>query len=404
VVIGGSRVNEVAARDRGVAMVFQNYALYPHMSVRENMAFGLRNIGTPRPEIDQRIARAADILQLDRFLDRKPRAMSGGQRQRVAIGRAIVREPEVFLFDEPLSNLDANLRVQMRTEIARLHHRLSATMIYVTHDQTEAMTMADRIVVLRAGVIEQVGAPLDLYERPANKFVAGFLGAPKINFLEGRVSAVQGSEAEIELAAASASRARAPRLGHARRRRDAWACARDAPGRSRRPPPRPCRGGGAARRRPARLCHAARRHRIVAELRDRRPPAVGTDVRLGPGPGIRHVFDAQGYSITLPEGGPRMTATPQVDALPASRSAHPHAWSPAKRREALRRCCSWRRSSPQLPVPRLSALQGRLDQPPRLGPDGRLHPDLGWASGTTWTCGTTRSSGAPPGTRSTSWP
>jgi ABC-type sugar transport system ATPase subunit len=305
VVIGGSRVNEVAARDRGVAMVFQNYALYPHMSVRENMAFGLRNIGTPRPEIDQRIARAADILQLDRFLDRKPRAMSGGQRQRVAIGRAIVREPEVFLFDEPLSNLDANLRVQMRTEIARLHHRLSATMIYVTHDQTEAMTMADRIVVLRAGVIEQVGAPLDLYERPANKFVAGFLGAPKINFLEGRVSAVQGSEAEIELA----DGVRLPALV-----RPGSASPGDAVTLGLRPemlqvsPDGPILGHvevveqlGAVQ-----LVYATLRDgtSIVAELRDRRPPAVGSDVRLGPGPGIRHVFDAQGYSITLPEGGP----------------------------------------------------------------------------------------------------
>ena len=183
VLIGGQRVNEVAARDRGVAMVFQNYALYPHMSVRENMAFGLRNVGTPRAEIASRVDRAAAILRIEPFLDRKPRAMSGGQRQRVAIGRAIVREPEVFLFDEPLSNLDAELRVQMRVEIARLHAELGVTMIYVTHDQTEAMTLASRIVVLRAGRVEQVGAPLDLYDDPENRFVAGFIGSPRMNFL-----------------------------------------------------------------------------------------------------------------------------------------------------------------------------------------------------------------------------
>jgi ABC-type sugar transport system ATPase subunit len=303
VVIGGSRVNEVAARDRGVAMVFQNYALYPHMSVRENMAFGLRNIGTPRPEIDQRIARAADILQLDRFLDRKPRAMSGGQRQRVAIGRAIVREPEVFLFDEPLSNLDANLRVQMRTEIARLHHRLSATMIYVTHDQTEAMTMADRIVVLRAGVIEQVGAPLDLYERPANMFVASFLGAPKINFLKGRVAGVQGTEALVELPGGvsipvltrpgGTSPGADVTLGL---RPEMLALAPDGPLAGR---VEVVEQLGAVQLVYATLQDGST---IVAELRDRRPPAVDAEVRFGLLPGIRHVFDAEGHSITLPEG------------------------------------------------------------------------------------------------------
>jgi lactose/L-arabinose transport system ATP-binding protein len=208
VLIGGERVNDTAARDRGVAMVFQNYALYPHMSVRENMAFGLRNTGTPRAEIESRIGRAAGILQIDRFLDRKPRAMSGGQRQRVAIGRAIVREPEVFLFDEPLSNLDAELRVQMRVEIARLHSELGVTMIYVTHDQTEAMTMASRIVVLRAGRVEQVGAPLDLYDDPANQFVAGFIGSPRMNFLQaealgdGRVRLTGQRDVEMALPAA----------------------------------------------------------------------------------------------------------------------------------------------------------------------------------------------------------
>ncbi|WP_194098026.1 ABC transporter ATP-binding protein [Marivivens aquimaris] len=181
--IGGKEMNAVPARDRGVAMVFQNYALYPHMSVRDNMGFGLKNMGFAKKDIAERVNNAAEILQLTPYLDRKPKALSGGQRQRVAIGRAIVREPDVFLFDEPLSNLDAALRVQTRTEISQLHARLGATMIYVTHDQTEALTMADRIVVLRDGVIEQVGAPLELYDRPANLFVAGFIGAPKMNFL-----------------------------------------------------------------------------------------------------------------------------------------------------------------------------------------------------------------------------
>ncbi|TNC65027.1 ABC transporter ATP-binding protein [Rubellimicrobium roseum] len=305
VLIGGARVNDTAARDRGVAMVFQNYALYPHMSVRENMAFGLRNIGTPRTEIDSRIAKAAEILQLDSYLDRKPRAMSGGQRQRVAIGRAIVREPDVFLFDEPLSNLDAALRVQMRTEIARIHHRLGATMIYVTHDQTEAMTMADRIVVLRAGVIEQVGAPLDLYERPANLFVAGFLGSPKMNFLPGRITAAQGPEVQVEVAGGVRLPARV---------RPGSAAAGDTVTLGLRPemlqvhPDGPLRGhvDVVEQLGHVQLVYATLPDRtaIVAELRDRRPPAVGTDIPLAPGPGLRHVFDAQGLAITLPEEVP----------------------------------------------------------------------------------------------------
>jgi ABC-type sugar transport system ATPase subunit len=182
VAIGAQVVNDVAASKRGVAMVFQNYALYPHMSVYKNMAFGLKQAKTPVGEIDRRVRAAADILQIRDYLDRSPRHLSGGQRQRVAIGRAIVRDPAVFLFDEPLSNLDAALRVQTRLEIARLHQRLKTTMIYVTHDQVEAMTLADKIVVLRAGRIEQVGTPIDLYERPANAFVAQFIGSPKMNF------------------------------------------------------------------------------------------------------------------------------------------------------------------------------------------------------------------------------
>ncbi len=190
--IGGHMVNNVAARDRGIAMVFQSYALYPHMTVAENMEFGLVNVGTPKDEIKHRVAAAAETLQIAHLLQRKPKDMSGGQRQRVAIGRAIVRQPRVFLFDEPLSNLDAALRVQMRTELAKLHQKLRATMVYVTHDQTEAMTMADRIVVLRAGIIEQVGTPIELYERPVNAFVAGFLGSPKMNLVKGTVTSLQG--------------------------------------------------------------------------------------------------------------------------------------------------------------------------------------------------------------------
>ncbi|RCS25682.1 sn-glycerol-3-phosphate ABC transporter ATP-binding protein UgpC [Phyllobacterium salinisoli] len=185
--IGGAVVNDVEPADRGIAMVFQSYALYPHMTVEQNLGFGLRMTGNPKADTERRIRRAAEILQITELLDRRPRQLSGGQRQRVAIGRAIVREPRVFLFDEPLSNLDAELRVQMRVEISRLHKELGTTMIYVTHDQTEAMTLADKIVVLRGGNIEQIGAPLDLYDDPANQFVAGFVGSPKMNFMAARI-------------------------------------------------------------------------------------------------------------------------------------------------------------------------------------------------------------------------
>jgi multiple sugar transport system ATP-binding protein len=183
ILIDGERVNHLRAADRELAMVFQSYALYPHMTVYQNMAFGLENIGTPKAEVERRVGEAAKLLRLDQLLQRKPTQLSGGQRQRVAIGRSIVREPKIFLFDEPLSNLDAELRVSMRGEISALHRRLKATSIYVTHDQVEAMTMADKIVVLRAGRIEQVGAPLDLYNKPANQFVAGFIGSPQMNFV-----------------------------------------------------------------------------------------------------------------------------------------------------------------------------------------------------------------------------
>ncbi|UYN98071.1 MAG: sn-glycerol-3-phosphate ABC transporter ATP-binding protein UgpC [Devosia sp.] len=188
--IGDRVVNAVEPRDRGIAMVFQNYALYPHMSVYDNVGFGLKLARTPKDVRDQKIREAARILQMEHLLERKPSQLSGGQRQRVAIGRAIVRKPEVFLFDEPLSNLDAALRVDMRMELSKLHQDLGATMIYVTHDQVEAMTLADKIVVLNAGVVQQVGSPIELYQRPANLFVAGFIGSPKMNFVAVRVEKV----------------------------------------------------------------------------------------------------------------------------------------------------------------------------------------------------------------------
>jgi lactose/L-arabinose transport system ATP-binding protein len=183
--IGGERMNDVDPSKRGIAMVFQSYALYPHMSVRENMGFALRFAGVPKPEIAKQVDEAARILELGPLMDRRPKELSGGQRQRVAIGRAIVRHPQVFLFDEPLSNLDAELRVHMRIELARLHKELQTTIIYVTHDQVEAMTLADKIVVMREGEVAQAGTPLDLYDDPDNLFVAGFIGSPKMNFLKG---------------------------------------------------------------------------------------------------------------------------------------------------------------------------------------------------------------------------
>jgi lactose/L-arabinose transport system ATP-binding protein len=199
--IKGRDVTDLDPSDRGIAMVFQSYALYPHMSVRDNLAFGLKMANTPQAEIDRRVAHASGILKIDPLLDRRPGQLSGGQRQRVAIGRAIVREPDVFLFDEPLSNLDAELRVSMRIEIARLHRQLGNTMIYVTHDQTEAMTLADRIVVLRDGRVEQVGTPRKLYEDPDNIFVAGFIGSPRMNLLQAK----KDEDSTIKLAGAKLS-------------------------------------------------------------------------------------------------------------------------------------------------------------------------------------------------------
>src|SRR5580765_8230204 len=201
IAIGGTVVNEVEPKDRNIAMVFQNYALYPHMTVYENMSYGLRIRRLPPEEINARVQRAAKILELSPFLQRRPRELSGGQRQRVAMGRAIVREPAAFLFDEPLSNLDAKLRVQMRLEIKRLQRELAVTSIYVTHDQVEAMTLADRLIVMNAGVADQIGTPMDVYDRPASVFVAGFIGSPAMNFLAAKVA--PGSRG-VELASAGA--------------------------------------------------------------------------------------------------------------------------------------------------------------------------------------------------------
>jgi len=198
VYIGERLVNDVAPRDRDIAMVFQNYALYPHMTVAENMSFGLKLRRMPREEIERRVGLAAEILNIGELLERRPRQLSGGQRQRVAMGRAIVRQPQAFLFDEPLSNLDAKLRVQMRTEIKKIHRTAQTTVVYVTHDQVEAMTLADRIVVMNAGIIEQVGTPQEMYDRPATRFVAGFIGSPAMNFIPCRVDA-DGGEVRVVL-------------------------------------------------------------------------------------------------------------------------------------------------------------------------------------------------------------
>ena len=203
VFIGGKNVTQEEPADRNVAMVFQNYALYPHMTVRENMGFALKVVGRMKEEIQKAVESAAETLRITRHLDKKPKALSGGQKQRVAIGRAITRAPEVFLFDEPLSNLDAALRGQMRVELGRLHKKLGVTMVYVTHDQTEAMTMASRIVVLNNGEIEQIGTPLELYNRPDSQFVAGFLGSPKINFIDGKLVEKTGDTVSVKLSGTS---------------------------------------------------------------------------------------------------------------------------------------------------------------------------------------------------------
>ena len=218
--IDGQRVNDLSPAERGIAMVFQTYALYPHMTVRDNMGFSLKLAKLPKEEIDSKVNEAARILKLEPLLDRKPKALSGGQRQRVAIGRAIVRNPKVFLFDEPLSNLDAALRVQMRIEIARMHSDFDATMIYVTHDQVEAMTMANKIVVLQGGVIEQVGSPLELYHHPRNRFVAGFIGSPTMNFIDTQVQNVQAESVTVGLPGGGSVTAPVKDQGPENRRQD----------------------------------------------------------------------------------------------------------------------------------------------------------------------------------------
>ena len=257
--IGARDVTQVDPSERGVAMVFQTYALYPHMTVAENMGFGLKMTGHPKAEVDRKVAEAARILKLEPLLDRKPKALSGGQRQRVAIGRAIVRGPEVFLFDEPLSNLDAELRVEMRVEIARLHREIGATMIYVTHDQVEAMTLADKIVVLRAGRIEQVGKPLDLYNNPDNKFVAGFIGSPAMNFVAGVAEAVAVAAKGLGTVC---DHGRPPRCGERSDRRPPAPAPEDRPWRH--APRGTDRGAGRGVLRPP--------HRAVRRKADRRTP------------------------------------------------------------------------------------------------------------------------------------
>ncbi len=296
--IGGRRVNDLDPSERGAAMVFQTYALYPHMTVGRNMGFGLRMNGVPRAQVETRVREAARILQIEELLERKPKQLSGGQRQRVAIGRAIVRDPEVFLFDEPLSNLDAELRVATRLEIAKLHRQLGgATMIYVTHDQVEAMTLADRIVVLRAGLVEQVGPPMQLYHAPANLFVAGFIGSPKMNFIPleprteaGRTLARLPDGRDLALTGDGAARART--LGV---RADQL---RPAAG------PGQLAGEVSVVERLGDADYAWVRmpwdQEVVARFEGGTTPAPGTPLALDM-PGRVHLFDAEG--LALPEAG-----------------------------------------------------------------------------------------------------
>ncbi len=280
--IGGRVVNEIEPADRDIAMVFQNYALYPHMSVYDNIAYGLRNRGTPKDEIDRRVQEAARILAIEPYLERRPRALSGGQRQRVAMGRAIVRKPQVFLFDEPLSNLDAKLRVQMRVEIKKLQRSLGVTSIYVTHDQVEAMTLSDKLVVMSAGRVEQVGTPTQVYRRPATRFVATFIGSPPMNMLPGIVD----GEGRVRVGDAPIAVSRHPRRAEA-----GHAC------RCRHPP-----GRGGARRRPRQHARPARRLRRGT----RRDPAFLRHARRR---GLRgagsHRRSGQGRQAPAPAHRPR---------------------------------------------------------------------------------------------------
>jgi multiple sugar transport system ATP-binding protein len=301
--IGEREVTHLPPRDRDIAMVFQNYALYPHMTVYDNLAFGLKLRKTPKEEINQRVREAAETLGLTRYLASKPKALSGGERQRVALGRALVRRPSVFLFDEPLSNLDAQLRVQIRAELHRLHQQLTATMIYVTHDQLEAMTLGDRIAVLSAGVLQQVDAPLEVYERPANRFVAGFLGSPSMNFLDakvgegGRTVRIAGANWTLDPALAAALSGRAGEAVTVGVRPEHLAV-------------RPATGAGDDGALPGKvefgealgaetlLYIGTDAGRLVARLSGDARRSPGEAVRLVPEPGALRVFDASGIAVS----------------------------------------------------------------------------------------------------------
>jgi multiple sugar transport system ATP-binding protein len=310
--IGEKRVNALSPKERGIAMVFQSYALYPHMNVYENMAFGLQLAKSSKGAIDTAVRHAADILELTPLLDRLPKQLSGGQRQRVAIGRAIVRQPKVFLFDEPLSNLDASLRVQMRIEIAKLHESMGVTMIYVTHDQVEAMTLADKIVVLNAGRIEQVGAPLTLYHHPDNLFVAGFIGSPKMNFVETRVVEASPEGVGVDL----------PGGGRIVARVDPAAASAGAPVTLGIRPEHLTLGGGNAalsgrvevveQLGEAFLLHVRLPDRtlVTAKLPGDSSLPAGAEVQLGIDSALCHLFDAEGRAMRR-----RDTATPSASAM-----------------------------------------------------------------------------------------
>ncbi len=297
--IDGKRVNDVGPADRGLAMVFQSYALYPHMTVAQNMGFALRLARVPKAERDRKVADAARILQLGPYLDRTPKDLSGGQRQRVAIGRAIVRNPRVFLFDEPLSNLDAALRGQMRIELARLHEELAATMIYVTHDQVEAMTMADKIVVLQAGLVEQVGTPLELYHNPANFFVAGFIGSPRMNMLPARVKGADNTGIAVDLS--DGDRVVVPALAGAARPGDAVTLGIRPE--ALRPDPNGALAGEVRlveRLGGLTLLHIALAggEDITVQIEGSDPTKAHQPIRLAFDPAGCHLFDAAGQSLT----------------------------------------------------------------------------------------------------------
>ena len=317
-IIGGERVNELAPRDRDIAMVFQNYALYPHMTVRENMGFALKLAKVSKSEIDKKVDEAAEILELGQHLDRKPANLSGGQRQRVAMGRAIVRDPKAFLMDEPLSNLDAKLRVQMRTQVARIQNQLGTTMLYVTHDQTEAMTLGDRVAVMRAGIIQQVDSPKVLYEDPVNLFVAGFIGSPAMNFIPARLE-----EGKVRLPFGDAADPQGPDDEEARR--------------DRRHPPRALRG------------------RALRRRRQRRPALQGQRRR-------RRVDGLRALRLLRPQGRAARstpsssTSSPPTPAWTTSRAAAPRTSSRA-----------WTRAQRRRPRPRGRARPGHL-------PDQALRP------------------------------